>query len=208
MQKTELYIVFVEDVPAEAAMVETALRKEGLVFTLERVETQDEFLRILESKPPDVILSDHGLPSFDGLAALEIAHKKFPNVPFIFVTNALNREMEIEKLAPGVTDYVQKKQIDRLASVIRRALHNPERMPKGQLTPDERERIIAKLLALLAIYDDRGVFLPICAGCKKIRDKQNHWQPPEVFFKNHLGFEFTHSICPDCSQTFYGTPEE
>jgi CheY-like chemotaxis protein len=204
VQMTKLHIVFIEDVPAEAASVESALRKDGVDFSLLRVDSREDFLRELETRPPDVILSDHGLPSFDGLAALDLAHKRLPKVPFIFVTNALNREMEIEKIAPGVWDYVRKSQLHRLAPAIRRALQDSGRIPVGPLPPAERERIVAKLLALLAMYDERGIFLPICACCKKVRDKENHWHPPEVFFRNHLGVEFTHGMCPDCNKTFYG----
>ena len=91
----EINILFIEDVPADAAVVELALRRAGLAFRLQRVDTREAFLHELESQPPDVILSDHGLPSFDGFAALAVAHEKCPDVPFIFVTNALTKEMEI-----------------------------------------------------------------------------------------------------------------
>jgi hypothetical protein len=40
--------------------------------------------------------------------------------------------------------------------------------------------------------------LPICATCKKIRDKQNHWKSLESFFLEYLNIRFTHGICPDC----------
>lgn len=46
-------------------------------------------------------------------------------------------------------------------------------------------------------------YYPICANCKNIRDKQNLWVPPEVFFNRELGFDFTHGICPICAQILY-----
>src|SRR5476649_1436847 len=48
-------------------------RRAGLQFQTKRVETKKDFLRELEQNAPDAILSDHGLPSFDGFAALAIA---------------------------------------------------------------------------------------------------------------------------------------
>jgi CheY-like chemotaxis protein len=208
LPNVKLHIVFVEDIPAEAARVEAALRKGGLAFTLQRVDTREAFLRELEFRPPDVILSDHGLPAFDGLSALNLAHQKLPSVPFIFVTNSLTREMEIEKLAPGVTDYVPKKQLDILAPTIRRVLQTAKTSRPGQMSETDRGRILAKLLSLLAEYDVNGVYLPICANCKKIRDKQNRWHPPEVFFRQNLGLEFTHGLCPECSATFFAADAE
>jgi CheY-like chemotaxis protein len=198
----EVRIVFIEDVPAEAALVEQALEKGGLSFRLRRVETKEDFLRELELQPPDVILSDHGLPSFDGFAALAVAHEKCPRVPFLFVTNALTRDMEIEKLTPGVTDFVLKSQLHLLAPALRRALHGNETGQSNRWMQEERERIEGHLLVLLAEYERVGGYLPICSSCKKIRDGQDVWQSPEMFFRKYAGLKFTHGICPDCAREF------
>ena len=198
----EVRIVFIEDIPAEAALVEQALKRGGLAFRMQRVETKEDFLRVLALQPPDVILSDHGLPSFDGFAALDVAHKQCPHVPFLFVTNALQPQMEIEKLAPGVTDYVLKSQLHLLAPAIRRVLHVAETRPMSRWMQEERERIEGNLLALLAEYERAGGYLPICSSCKKIRDGQDVWQPPEIFFRQYAGLKFTHGLCPDCIGKF------
>jgi CheY-like chemotaxis protein len=198
----EVRIVFIEDVPAEAALVELALQWGGLAFQMQRVETREDFLRVLAKQPPDVILSDHGLPSFDGFAALAIAHQECPQVPFLFVTNALTRDMEIDKLMPGVTDYVLKSQLHLLAPAIRRVLHGTETPPAGGVNQEELRQIEEKLFALLEKYERAGGFLPICSSCKKIRDSQNEWHAPEMFFKKYAGLKFTHGICPDCIGKF------
>ena len=200
--KTEVRIVFVEDAPAEAALVEQALQRGGLAFHMQRVETREDFLRVLASQPPDVILSDHGLPSFDGFAALAVAHKQCPHVPFLFVTNALTREMEIEKLTPGVTDYVLKSQLHLLAPTICRVLREAETRPMSRWMQEERERIEGNLLALLVEYERAGGYLPICSNCKKIRDGQDVWQSPEIFFRKYAGLKFSHGLCPDCADKF------
>ena len=198
----EVRIIFVEDVPAEAALVEQALQRGGLVFQMQRVETREDFLRVLASQPPDVILSDHGLPSFDGFAALDVAHKQCPQVPFLFVTNALQRQMEIEKLMPGVTDYVPKSQLHLLAPTIRRVLRGVEAPQTGGLKQEELDRIKEKLIALMEEYERAGGYLPICSSCKKIRDRRDEWQTPEMFFSKYAGLKFTHGICPDCIGKF------
>jgi DNA-binding NtrC family response regulator len=204
----EIRIVFVEDVAADAAAVERALRDYGLSVQLQRVDSREAFIQELESsRSPDVILSDHGLPSFDGFAALAIAHEKCPDVPFIFVTNALSWNMDIDKLAPGVTDFVQKRNLDNLAPTVRRALFHADILRQSKLKLANREATIEKLLALLAEYEPKGGYLPICANCKKIRDRHDKWHPPEVFFRDRLGLKFTHGICPDCIRRLYGLKE-
>lgn len=198
---TEVHIVFIEDVPAEAARVEAALRRDGLAFRLQRVETKGDFLGALDLAP-DVILSDHGLPAFDGLAALAVAREKCPRVPFFFVTSALTREMEIEKLASGVADYIPKSQLDGLAPAIRLALDAVKTPPAAASKAAELEAIKAKLLALMEEYERAGGYLPICSSCKKIRDEQGEWLAPERFFNKYAGLKFTHGLCPDCLRKF------
>lgn len=122
MVKKKLHILFVEDVPSDAAVVNHELRKAGFCFETRRVETKTEFLDEVVHHPPDLILSDHGLPSFDGIAALKLAKKKCPNVPFIFVTSSLDKEMVAKISEEGAPDCVPKEKLSRLAPAVRRAL--------------------------------------------------------------------------------------
>ena len=46
--------------------------------------------------------------------------------------------------------------------------------------------------------------LPICASCKKIRDKNDNWQQVEVYIRDRSEVEFTHGICPECMEKLYG----
>ena len=56
--------------------------------------------------------------------------------------------------------------------------------------------------ALSEIKQLRGI-LPICAGCKKIRDDAGYWDQLELFVKKHTEAEFSHLICPECAEKFY-----
>jgi hypothetical protein len=40
--------------------------------------------------------------------------------------------------------------------------------------------------------------LPICAYCKKIRDKGGAWHTIESYIEDHSTAEFSHGICPEC----------
>jgi len=42
--------------------------------------------------------------------------------------------------------------------------------------------------------------LPICAWCKRIRDKQGNWQQVESYVTIHSDAGFTHGICPECAR--------
>jgi len=124
--KKELSILCVEDVPADIIRLNHALREGGMSFCSKRVDTQEAFVHELEHNPPDVILSDHGLPAFEGFMALTIAREKCPEVPFIFVTGKLGEQIAIETLKNGATDYVLKSNLTKLAPTIQRALREAE----------------------------------------------------------------------------------
>ncbi len=45
----------------------------------------------------------------------------------------------------------------------------------------------------------RGM-LPLCASCKKIRDKTGYWEQLESYLQNHLHVGYSHSFCPECAE--------
>lgn len=46
--------------------------------------------------------------------------------------------------------------------------------------------------------------LPICAVCKKIRDDKGYWNQIESYIQKHSDAEFSHGMCPGCSDKLYG----
>jgi len=59
----------------------------------------------------------------------------------------------------------------------------------------ELEATLAEVRAL------RGI-LPICSRCKRIRDEHDCWHAVEVYVREHSDAEFSHSLCPDCSEVY------
>ncbi|HXT13578.1 MAG TPA: ATP-binding protein [Candidatus Angelobacter sp.] len=118
----ELRILVVEDAPQDMALINHELRKAGLRFRSRRVESRDAFLHELEHHSPDIILSDHGVPGFDGFAALAEARNRCPEAPFIFVTGAPRDEAVRQTLHSGADDYVLKSHLNLLGAAVERAL--------------------------------------------------------------------------------------
>jgi PAS domain S-box-containing protein len=67
----------------------------------------------------------------------------------------------------------------------------------------ERERLIAEMQHALASVKCLSGLLPICAACRKIRDKQGFWHDLENYIRQHSDADFTHGICPDCRRKLY-----
>lgn len=68
----------------------------------------------------------------------------------------------------------------------------------------EREELIGRLQkALNEIKTLKGI-VPICSSCKKIRDDKGYWNILESYIQEHSEASFSHGMCPECSDKFYG----
>ena len=67
----------------------------------------------------------------------------------------------------------------------------------------ERERLIQELQDALARVKTLSGLLPVCASCRKIRDKQGAWHSLETYIRTHTEADFSHGICPDCRRKLY-----
>ena len=67
-----------------------------------------------------------------------------------------------------------------------------------------RDRAAAAHLALeSALTRALDGYLPVCAGCKSVRDADERWQPLEVYLSHRTEASVTHGICPDCLGKLY-----
>ena len=142
-------ILFVEDVPYDVELAERVLRKEGLVFTSTRVETQDDFLAALTTFQPDLIISDYTMPEFDGMQALRLSLEDDAARPFIVLTGTLNEETAVACIKAGATDYVLKDRLARLPFAVKEALDTKTNAPSQRSPPSER---CAKVRTAIAIW--------------------------------------------------------
>jgi signal transduction histidine kinase len=146
--KKEIHILMVEDDDADADLEKHTLRRGGVHFSLTRVETESDYIRELEKNPPDVILSDYSLPGFNGYDALNIAKKKCPDIPFVFVTGTMGEEVAIETLKNGATDYVLKTRLTRLVPAVHRALREAQERADRKCAEDQLRESHKQLRAL------------------------------------------------------------
>lgn len=186
----------VEDSVADALLIEYALRRAGLFFEAVRVETRDDFLREIQRITPDLILSDHGLPTFDGFTALEIAQQACPRVPFIFVTGSNDQAMMIEMIDSGATDYVFKNRLGDIIPAIERALRNPVSPPAAD-SGTVRETPL-KPEATGKPITGRDGSMQLCCICKKVVNPAGQGIDLDVFLQTFPEATFKTFVCPAC----------
>ena len=163
--KKEIRILVVEDVTADVVAINHELRRGGFNFRSKRVETKEAFLHELQHHRPDVILSDHGLPAFDGFTALAIARDKCPDVPFVFVTGALGEATTIDTFASGATDYVLKDRMSKLAPAVHRALREAEERTKRWQAEQALREGEERFRMLVEGVKDYAIFMLDPNGC-------------------------------------------
>jgi two-component system sensor histidine kinase/response regulator len=143
--KAPLHILYLEDDAMDAELVEETLAVSGIACRVKRVQSEPEFVASLEQGGVEMILADYSLPCFDGLAALKIARRGWPHLPFIFVSGTLDEEVAIEALKIGATDYVFKTRLSRIAPSVQRALREAGKRSELERAEEARRRSEAYL---------------------------------------------------------------
>ncbi|WFB37043.1 hypothetical protein P3T73_04625 [Kiritimatiellota bacterium B12222] len=68
-----------------------------------------------------------------------------------------------------------------------------------------QRRLIAEAELQKALSEVKTLkgMIPICAGCKSIRDDEGFWQRIEIYLRDQTDAEFSHGMCPDCQKKYY-----
>jgi DNA-binding NarL/FixJ family response regulator len=70
--------------------------------------TMEDALRVLEKEPPDVLLTDLGLPLMSGTDGIRILKTRHPNLPILALTVYNDDESIFEALCAGASGYLLK----------------------------------------------------------------------------------------------------
>lgn len=122
-------ILIVDDDHLTRRSLELHLTQAG--YAVESAAAIPQALALAQTKAPDLLLLDIGLPDIDGLEGLRLFHEKHPGLPAIFLT-ARRRELDqIVGLELGADDYITKPfDIDVLLAHIKAVLRR-SRAPVG-----------------------------------------------------------------------------
>jgi len=124
--KTALRLLLVENDEDDAILILRELAQAGFDVEHLRVDTAAGMRRALDSRAWDAIVADYALPEFSGMAALEIARERAPDLPFVLVSGAIGEEVAVAAMRAGASDYVMKSALTRLAPAIRRELREAQ----------------------------------------------------------------------------------
>jgi signal transduction histidine kinase len=147
----KLRILHLEDDHKDADLVRLSLARGGLDCDIHPVSSADAYLCALGQPQFDVILSDSGVPGYDGRAAFAAARAQCPAVPFIVVSGHAQHDTDRTDGtgAPGVNARVGKSDLDRLAPAIRAVLLGTEASASRQTHSDSYVAGMQRLVAVV-----------------------------------------------------------
>lgn len=186
-------VLVVDDEPVNLQVLRNYLAVEDFQLTL--ASSGDEALRLLEEQTFDLVLLDVMMPRVSGYEVCKVLREShaLSDLPVIFLT-ARNQDSDVVAgMSLGANDYLTKPiSKDRLLARVR---------PHLDLLHTHRnlEELVEEKMSEIKVLE--GI-LPICAGCKKIRDDDGIWNALEVFIDSRSEATFSHGMCPECVERY------
>jgi len=198
MAKPPLHILLLEDSRFDAELIALELKKLGRPFQLDPIQSESELRHALDFQPPDVVLSDHGLPSFNGFRALEIVRHERPELPFIFVSGSNNQQMVVDMHEQGATDYVYKRDLSDLCPTIQRALSEPYEAPVSDEAFKARTEVKFEEPSQVHHLSTVG-HLQFCPKCQRAWDETGTMVEMARYLSNYPEATIQRKLCAACT---------
>lgn len=88
-------------------------------------------------------------------------------------------------------------------SILREIAEIEEELTEAQAEIKRRKEAEEALRKALSEVKTLRGMIPICAGCKNIRNDRGYWERIEVYIQAHSDAEFSHGLCPDCQKEYF-----
>ncbi len=191
-------ILIADDDPVSRLMLSALLKKAGYEIE-EAVNGPEAWKAMQRPDAPKLAIIDWVMPEMDGLEVIRrIRAQPIGHLPFIILLTACVKMSDIlAGFSAGANDYLTKPY---------HAEELQARLEVGRRMIDLQDRLTTKITELGQALEQIKLLsgiIPICSGCKKIRDDAGYWQQVEMYISKHSEAKFTHGICPECEKKLY-----
>jgi phosphoserine phosphatase RsbU/P len=190
-------ILIAEDESVSRRMLEATVSKWGYEVSL-ACDGNEAWQQLQHPASPPLLILDWQMPGIDGIDLCRRIRERreLSSLYVILLTSRDTKKDLVHGLEAGADDYVTKP-FD--PEELRARLHVGTRVIGLQHALAER---VEELEA--ALYREKQLqgLLPICCYCKKIRDDSNYWHQVEAYMAQHAQVQFSHSVCPECTEKF------
>ncbi|MCX7709318.1 MAG: response regulator [Clostridia bacterium] len=123
-----IFVLIVEDSVYSADLNVRELKKAGFTVSHRTVMSRKAMEKALNESKWDIILSDHSMPNFNALQALEIRNRTDKNIPFLIVSEDISAEEIRVARERGCNEYISKESLSELRNVVKKYLQQGEKI--------------------------------------------------------------------------------
>jgi two-component system, response regulator PdtaR len=203
-------VLIVEDDPLINASTANQLRRLGYAIAGQAYDAPEAIESVRRSAPAvvlmDLQLIDPETGREDAQAGLRAARTLRDSQPVavVLLTAFESPELLQQASEAGVGAYLVKpardSELDRAIAIARARFDD---LVELRRLGAELRRQNTELQAALERIKTLSGLLPICAGCKRIRDDRGYWQQVECYIQDHSEARFSHGLCPECAVRLY-----
>lgn len=99
--------MLVDDSSTMRKIQRRTLEKMGYQEVIEAEDGQ-QGLQLMESTPPDVVITDWNMPNMNGLELVKAIRSNNKTIPIIMITTEAEKSKVVEAIKAGVSDYLIK----------------------------------------------------------------------------------------------------
>jgi PAS domain S-box-containing protein len=148
--RTPIALLIIEDSEDDALLLVGCFKRAGYQVDFQRVENALSTREAMRSRHWDAILSDHSMPGFNALAALELMQELQLDRPFIIVSGVIDEETAIAAMRAGAHDYLSKDRLDRLVPAVEREMREAKNRSERRAALDAVQESEARFRSLVA----------------------------------------------------------
>jgi DNA-binding response OmpR family regulator len=189
-------ILLVEDNPKDRAQIKECIQ-EGATgkIDIKEATTLEAALSSFSDDEFDAVLLDLGLPDCSGLDTARRIISKYKETAVIVLPGSGDEELALKALCYGCEDYLEKSLLtpNFLIKAINYAIERKKNI-------QEKHDILSDLILALERIDKLESLLPICLGCQKIQDEDNHWHDLDEYIRQYAASKIIECICPSCQK--------
>ena len=136
-----IHALIVDDSEDDAYLLKAELAQRGVMIDYARVDNELDMATALATDAWDLVISDHNMPGFDALGALEVLKRNGSDIPFIIHSGHISDQLAVSAMYDGVHDVIEKGRYERMVPVIERELRGAAARRAARQADDRIQRL-------------------------------------------------------------------
>ena len=190
------HVLIVDDIPQNIKILGALL--EGKCILLSAANGK-KAVQVATEQMPDLIIMDVMMPEMDGYIACKTikGNPQTAEIPIIFITALGDTANLVEGFKAGGVDYIVKPfSPEEVLARVNTHLELKRMRDELKKTVSDLQNALAQVKLLTGL-------IPMCAGCKKIKDDHGYWQEVSNYITDHSNAQVSHSLCNECIIKLY-----